>query len=252
MECMQVEKRIYKRIRSELSSFGEEDQELDMESLYQKVKEELEGEELGEDEIQEIMQRISFYLSALSQQKMYFDPEVGSEERDVGAKEVEYFPPPWFLPIPLLGEGAWLFQLKDDSGVKREVPKIEVDFLLNYAESSGFATPSLIRVVSDNPEYTDVSFQQWLLSIRIGFIYQVAYPKEAKIGFNGIEDWNFLTPCPHCESFSETVENCSKCGKQIYPHSISSNESSIGGILQNIQEIDTEIFGNRKGEEEKD
>lgn len=250
---MDVEKELYRKIGKELSDFSDEDQELGIEKVFKEVVEEkLEDYEVDEKESKEIKQRVSFYLSALSQQKMYFDPEANTEDdrdedeydiNEAKTKEAQYFPPPWFIPIPLLGEGTWFFQLKSDGEITRRNQKIDVDFLLNYTGSNGFAAPSLIKVASNEPEYKEVTFQQWLLSVRIGFIYQVAYPKGEEIGFNGMEDWAFVTPCPHCKNFSETVETCSECEDQIYPHTISSNK---GGVLGNIQNVDEAIFEDKE------
>ncbi|MBI2084916.1 MAG: hypothetical protein HYT71_00165 [Candidatus Aenigmarchaeota archaeon] len=88
---------------------------------------------------------------------------------------------------------------------------IKPDFFLKY-KGEGFFPPILVDVKSY--ERSDEQLKkQASLSMKHGFLYQIAYPKIKYPKHLG--DWNIRNVCPHCGKLNEYT-SCEGCHNQIF------------------------------------
>lgn len=88
---------------------------------------------------------------------------------------------------------------------------IKPDFFLKY-RGDGFFPPMLVDVKSSERPDKQI-WKQARLSIKHGFLYQIAYPKTKYP--KCLADWNIRNVCPHCGKLNE-LTYCKGCYNYIF------------------------------------
>ena len=156
-----------------------------------------------------------FYYACLDMQALFFDAELAVFG---GQPSPEH--PPWFVAIPLYDIIPQLHQVRENGKWKRIVPQVGADFLISYVDDQGPAAPALVDVKSSRPSYEERFGWQNTAALRMGFIFQIAYPKNGVEYPRNLKEWEIKTPCDKCKSLSDDFRNCDNCGEQIFPFTI--------------------------------
>ncbi|MDD2666526.1 MAG: hypothetical protein PHD13_06890 [Methanocellales archaeon] len=161
-----------------------------------------------------------FYYACMKAQTVFLDAELCEFG---GAKFEE--PPPWFECIPLYDIIPNLHYIWEKNEKKRKAPQTKVDFLVIYVYDKGPLPPALIEVKSSKEliKYNREELNwQIIAAMRLGFIFQVAYPDpNIKSTYpRSLREWEIKTPCSRCEGLSDDFRKCSKCGEDIFPFTI--------------------------------
>lgn len=163
---------------------------------------------------------VLFYYACLRTQTVFLDAELC----EIGGAKFGKAPP-WFECIPLYDIIPNLHYVWRNSKKERKVPQIKADFLVTYVDDEGALPPALIDVKSSKnvAKYRKKELMwQIIAAMRLGFIFQAAYPKpdlESEYP-RSLEDWEIKTPCPKCGELSDDCRECSKCGAKIFPFTI--------------------------------
>ena len=159
-----------------------------------------------------------FYYACLDMQCTFLDAEL----IEFGGSE-PYFPeyPPWFEAIPLYDIIPTLHNIQEKRIRKRRVPQVEADFLVCYVDDKGPSPPALVDVKSNEPRgYREKWGWQIVAAMRMGFIFQLAYPKHGIEYPTSLKEWELRTPCPKCKKLSRDYRECSECRAKIFPFTI--------------------------------
>jgi len=163
---------------------------------------------------------VLFYYACLKTQTIFLDAEL-CEFEEVKFEES----PPWFECIPLYDIIPNLHYIWEKGEKKRKVPQIKADFLVTYVDDKGPLPPALIDVKSSKQatKYRRGELNwQIVAAMRLGFIFQVAYPDPDLKSTcpSSLKEWKIKTPCSECEGLSDDFRKCSKCGVDIFPFTI--------------------------------
>jgi hypothetical protein len=142
--------------------------------------------------------------------------------------------PPWFEAIPLYDVIPNLFNIRQKGSRKRKAPQVKADFLITYVDDNGPCPPSLVDVKSRKPSVDEKLKWQIISAMRLGFIFQFAYPKigvELPISLN---EWELRTPCSKCNRLSNDFRNCSECGCEIFSFTIVDDHFGLKAIMKEI------------------
>jgi hypothetical protein len=172
-----------------------------------------------------------FYFACLDTQAFLIDAEI----LEMGG---EKFPesPAWFVAIPLYGVIPQLHQIYENGEWKRKAPQVDADFIMVYVDDKGPAPPALVDVKSSKPSYDEKRFGwQIAAAIRMGFIFQVAYPKEGVEYPQCLKDWEFRTPCPTCKTLSRDYRRCSECGSVIFLFTIVDARYTLKELIERLR-----------------
>jgi len=173
-----------------------------------------------------------FYYACLNLQALFFDAEIA----EFGGQK---FPksPPWFVAIPLYDIIPQLHQIKKNDKWERKVPQVNADFIVVYVDDEGPLPPALVDVKSYKPIHEkDFKKFGWQIvaALRMGFIFQVAYPKEGIEYPQNLNEWEFRTPCTKCRNLSKRYRNCSECGNEIFPFTIVDARHTLKELIERI------------------
>jgi hypothetical protein len=172
---------------------------------------------------------VLFYYACLELQALFFDAEIL-------AMDGQEFPewPPWFIAIPLYDIIPHLHQIRKNKIWERRVPQINADFIVIYTDDKGPHPPALIDVKSKKPEYKEEMSWQNIAALRMGFIFQVAYPKSENSIPDSLKSWEMRTPCSKCKKLSKEYRKCEYCGDELFPFTITDsyyNAKKLRGYL---------------------
>jgi hypothetical protein len=175
-----------------------------------------------------------FYYACLETQTVFLDAELAEFG---GAKFEES--PPWFECIPLYDIIPNLHFVRDGRRKRRRVPQVKADFLVTYVDDNGPLPPALIDVKSSEKvakQYRDEYGWQIVAAMRLGFIFQVAYPKPAlETQYPAsLDDWVIKTPCPRCRKLSDDYRKCSNCGAEIFSFTIVDPQYRLKELLERL------------------
>lgn len=158
---------------------------------------------------------VLFYYACLKTQATFFDAEILAID---GQEFPEW--PPWFGVIPLYDIIPHLHQVQEKKKWKRRAPQINADFIVIYTDDSGPLPPALVDIKSKRPKYREEMGWQNIAALRMGFIFQVAYPKFEESIPPSLELWEMRTPCPRCKNLSKEYRKCDYCGEELFPFTI--------------------------------
>ena len=161
-----------------------------------------------------------FYYACMETQTVFLDAELC----EFGGAKFEKSPP-WFECIPLYDIIPNLHYIWEKNEKKRKVPQIKVDFLVTYVDDKGPLPPALIDVKSSEgaTKYKREELNwQIVAAMRLGFIFQVAYPDpNLQSPYpRSLKEWKIKTPCSNCKGLSDDFRKCSKCRAEIFPFTI--------------------------------
>jgi len=175
-----------------------------------------------------------FYYACLETQTIFLDAEL-CEFGGVKFKES----PPWFECIPLYDIIPNLHYIWENNKKNRKVPQIKADFLVTYVDDKGPLPPALIEVKSSkkaiNYKIEELNWQV-VAAMRLGFIFQVAYPDpELKSTYpRSLNEWIIETPCSNCNRLSNDFRKCSKCGAVIFPFTIVDARYTLKELIERL------------------
>lgn len=192
-----------------------------------------------------------FYYACLQTQTIFLDAELCEFG---GAKFEEH--PPWFECIPLYDIIPNLHYIWEKNEKKRKVPQIKADFLVTYVDDKGPLPPALIEVKSSKGamEYKREELNwQIVAAMRLGFIFQVAYPDPnlQSLYPRSLKEWETKTPCSNCKGLSDDFRKCSKCGTEIFPFTIVDARYTLKELIGRLEKTVRIDFKNDKSNQSK-
>ena len=171
-----------------------------------------------------------FYYACLDTQSVFLDAEI-IEMADDEPYFTEY--PPWFEAIPLYDIIPNLHYIRKGRVKRRKVPQVKADFLVMYVDDKGPLPPALIDVKARKPSrYKDEWNWQIVAAMRMGFIFQIAYPKHGVKYPKSLKEWELRTPCPECKKLSHEYRRCSECGAEIFPFTIVDARYTLSNLIK--------------------
>jgi hypothetical protein len=176
-----------------------------------------------------------FYYACLEAQTVFLDAELA----EFGGAKFKGSPP-WFECIPLYDIIPNLHFIRDGRRKRRRVPQVKADFLVTYIDDNGPLPPALVDVKSSEKQakrYKEEYGWQIVAAMRLGFIFQVAYPRPGlKQQYpTSLEDWEVKTPCPKCRKLSMDYRKCSNCGAEIFPFTIVDAQYKLRELLEQLR-----------------
>lgn len=175
-----------------------------------------------------------FYYACLEAQTVFLDAELA----EFGGARFEGSPL-WFVCIPLYDIVPNLHFVREGGRKRRKVPQVKADFLVVYVDDEGPLPPALVDVKSseraakrDGEEYG----WQVVAAMRLGFIFQVAYPDPSlKSAYpKTLKEWVVKTPCPRCKGLSDDYRRCTNCGAEIFPFTIVDPHYNLKILLEQL------------------
>ena len=177
---------------------------------------------------------ILFYYACLKTQTIFLDAELC----EFGGVKFEESPP-WFECIPLYDVIPNLHYIWEKGEKKRKVPQIKADFLLTYVDDKGPLPPAIIEVKSSREviKYKRGELNwQIVATMRLGFIFQVAYPDPNLESTypRSLKEWEIKTPCSKCEGLNDDFRKCIKCGAEIFPFTIVDARYTLKELIERL------------------
>lgn len=176
-----------------------------------------------------------FYYACIKIQTVFLDAELC----EFGGVKFEESPP-WFECIPLYDIIPNLHYIREKNEKKRKVPQIKTDFLVTYVDDKGPLPPALIDVKSSKEliryKREELSWQI-VAAMRLGFIFQVAYPDPSLESPypRSLKEWKIKTPCSNCKGLSDDLRKCSKCGAEIFPFTMVDTHYTLEGLCGRLE-----------------
>lgn len=175
-----------------------------------------------------------FYYACLKTQATFLDAELV----EFGGGKFEESPP-WFECIPLYDIIPNLHFIKEKGRKKRKVPQVKADFLITYVDDGGPFPPSLVDVKSSEKtakKHREKIKWQIVSAMRLGFIFQVAYPaSNLKSKYpTSLKDWEIKTPCFKCGELNDNYRKCEKCGAEIFHFTIVDARYKLKKLIEQL------------------
>jgi len=205
---------------------------------WNKLKKEYKAEPYAYfDRLKGFLYEALFYYACLKTQTIFLDAELCEFG---GAKFEES--PPWFECIPMYDIIPNLHYIRENGEKKikkRKVPQIKVDFLVTYVDDKGPSPPALIDVKSsEHAAKYKREEKRWQIvaAMRLGFIYQVAFPDTKFISTypRSLKEWKIKTPCFKCGGLSDNFRKCSECGIEIFPFTIVDARYTLKELMERL------------------
>ena len=138
------------------------------------------------------------------------------------------------MAIPLYDIIPQLHRIWENREWKRKVPQVDADFIMTWVDDQGPLPPTLVDVKSSEPIYEERFAWQNVAAMRMGFIFQVVYPKRGVDLPRKIEDWEKRTPCSKCKQLSTSWRSCSFCNEEIFPFTIVDARYTLKDMVEKL------------------
>jgi len=243
-----VKRRLFSRLRMETSKinylnyeeYRERFKNIPNSLLGEWQKIEREYKALSKEEIERLkgfLYETLFYYACLETQAIFLDAELA----EFGGTKFEEHPP-WFECIPLYDIIPNLHFIREKGKKRRKVPQVKADFLVTYVDDKGPLPPALIDVKSSEKAARQRKEElEWQIvsAMRLGFIFQVAYPSpDLKSSYpTSLKEWIVKTPCPRCKELSDDYRKCTKCGAEIFPFTIVDAYYNLKALIDQLGKV---------------